>query len=71
MMARTYLGKQGVLFVHDGISNGREWGTFYRDPRTGSLRKLRSLPMRRTIAEAQHDLDEYARVHKLTVVQEG
>lgn len=65
--ARTYLSKHGELFVCDGISNGRWWSTYYRNPRTGSLKRLRSLPLRQTPEEAQRDLDEYARRHRLPV----
>lgn len=55
-------GHPDVVFVSDGISRGRSWGTFYRLP-SGSLRRLvrKSLPMRVTRDEAQADLDAYAK----------
>jgi len=61
---RCYLGKQGLLFVSDGISQGRTWSTYYRT-RTGSLRRLKTMPIRRAREEAQADLDAYARVRRL------
>ena len=62
-----YLDADGrSLFVSDGISSGRSWGTFYRKP-SGSLARVKSpkLPMRPTASEAQADLDIYAITHRL------
>ena len=49
------------IFVHDGISNGEKWGTFYRKP-NGALKRVvsKNLLMRDTREEAQADLDAYA-----------
>jgi hypothetical protein len=57
-----------ILFVADGISAGKNFGTFFRKP-TGNLKRVRSphLPMRANRAEAQDDLDRYAIDHKLTM----
>lgn len=48
------------MFVHDGISNGRSWGTYRRMP-TGSLERVVSarLPLRDTREEAEADLRRY------------
>jgi ParB/RepB/Spo0J family partition protein len=59
---RTYLDDQGrELFVSDGISGGRTWGTYRRKP-TGSLERVTSsaLPLRPTRDRAQRDLDDRA-----------
>lgn len=50
-----------ILFVHDGISSGKTWATYYRKP-SGSLKRVASkdLPLRPTRAEAQSDLDRWA-----------
>ncbi|MGE5594155.1 MAG: hypothetical protein ACM3X3_10815 [Betaproteobacteria bacterium] len=61
---RCYLGKQGFLFVSDGISQGRMWSTYYRT-RTGSLRRLKTMPVRETREAAQADLDAYAEAKRL------
>lgn len=61
---RYYRSKQGFLFVSDGISNGRTWSTYYRT-RTGSLRRLKMMPLRQTREEAQADLDAYAQARGL------
>jgi hypothetical protein len=66
-----YLDRHGrTLFVHDGISNGRAWGVFYRTP-SGSLRRVKSdqLPMCPTREAAQNCLDAWARARKLRVVE--
>jgi hypothetical protein len=46
-----------VLFVSDGISGGKTWGTYYRKP-SGSLKRLVSkhLPLRTSRAAAEADL---------------
>ncbi len=48
---------EGEYIVSDGISQGRWWTTFRRQP-NGSLRRVRSaaLPERPTREEAEHDL---------------
>ncbi len=61
---RCYLSKQGFLFVSDGISQGRTWSTYYRT-RTGSLRRLKTMPVRETREAAQADLDAYAAAKRL------
>lgn len=45
------------LFISDGISDGKLWGTFERKP-NGRLRRIKSkfLPMRPTREEAKADL---------------
>ena len=48
-----------MLFVADGISQGRQWGTFYGKA-NGALARHRGLPMRGTRDEAEQDLREYA-----------
>ena len=67
------------LFVSDGISGGRQWGAFYRrstdktsENNCGSLCRVKSprLPMRSTWAEAQADLDAYAKAEKLVMLTE-
>lgn len=60
---RAYVDRKGrILFVHDGISNGRWWATYYRLP-NGSLKRYVSphLPSRTNKADAQDNLDRYAR----------
>lgn len=63
MTLKCYYGKQGLLFVDGGIS-GTGWSTYYRT-RTGSLKRLKTMPIRQTREEAQADLDAYARVRRL------
>lgn len=50
------------LFISDGISDGKQWGTFERKP-NGSLRRIKSkyLPMRPTKEKAKADLAAYLR----------
>lgn len=56
MMIIGYRDDQGrLLFVHDGISRGKEWGTFYRRP-GGGLKRFRGLPMRALREQAEEDL---------------
>jgi len=59
-----------ILFVDDGISKGKAWGTFYRVQQTGSLRRFKSpsLPMRPTQKCAEEDLAAYASRHRLVPV---
>jgi len=59
-----YLSKHGALFVHSGISGGRTWSTYYRS-RTGSLKRLKTMPVRETREEAERDLEAYAKFHRL------
>lgn len=67
----TYYRTTGnrVLHVSDGISRGKAFGTFYRTPK-GNLKRFKSpqLPMRPSAAEAQADLDAYARTHMCRVL---
>lgn len=64
---RDRLGR--VLFVHDGLSSDKRWGTFYRRD-NGSLRRVCSpyLPMRADRADAEGDLELYATAHRLPEV---
>lgn len=64
-MPYQYLYRGHMIFVSDGISQGKAWGAFYRH-KTGSLRRFKALPMRNTREEAQRDLDEWARTKGLT-----
>lgn len=59
--AAQYTDGKRTLFVSDGISGGRQWGTFRRKP-SGSLQRVKSpmLPMRTSRARAQVDLDAWA-----------
>lgn len=63
-MPYQYLYRGHMIFVSDGISGGRAWGAFYRHT-TGALRRFKSLPMRETREQAQHDLDEWAKAKHL------
>lgn len=49
-----------TIFVSDGISQGKSWGTFFWTA-TGSIKRLTSpkLPMRPTKEQAQADLDDF------------
>lgn len=59
------------LFVSDGISSGKAFGTFYRKP-FGSLKRLvsKSLPMCSTRVEAEADLAAFAHRNGCTAVTE-
>ena len=60
--SRQYRDRKGrVLFVHDGISGGKWWATYWR-PRPWTLRRSRypELAPRRTPVEAQRNLDAFA-----------
>ncbi|MEW6104772.1 MAG: hypothetical protein AB1563_00170 [Bacillota bacterium] len=61
---RCYYSKHGLLFVSDGNSGGRAWSTYYRT-RAGNLKRLKTMPIRRTREEAQADLDAYVRIRRL------
>lgn len=67
--SRCYASQGRILFVHDGISDGRTFATFWR-PRPWTLRRFKSphLPLRKTREEAQADLDRYAAEHGLPEV---
>ena len=54
-----------IVFVSDGISEGRHWTTYYRKPDNGSLKRVVSakLQTRDTREEAQNDLDDWAEDH--------
>ena len=61
----AYIDHKGrILFVHDGISSGKTWATYYRHSPT-RLRRVTSpaLPLRETRGQAQVDLDAYAVNH--------
>lgn len=60
----TYIDENGrLIFVSPGISSGNVWITVYqKNPRGGTHRlKSKALPQRKTQAEAQADLDAYAK----------
>jgi hypothetical protein len=60
-VSRYRLPDGRILFISDGISNGRCWFTATRIPDGSVKRFLRTaLPTRLTYAAAQADLDEYA-----------
>ncbi len=62
-MPFQYLSKYGALFVHSGIG-GKAWSTYYRTgPR--SIKRLKVMPVRATREEAERDLAEYAKAHRL------
>lgn len=63
-MPYQYLSKHGALFVHSGISGGRTWSTYWRSSK-GSLKRLKTMPVRETREEAERDLAEYAKAHRL------
>jgi ribosomal protein L13 len=68
----AYRDKTGrVLFVSDGISDGRSWGVFYRKP-SGGLKRVVSkyLPMVATRQEAQRNLNLYAGRHAMKFLKE-
>jgi len=61
---------RAILFVDDGISDGKKWGTFYckhGNGGSGSLKRLNSskLPMKDNARDAQLDLDQFAIDHHL------
>ncbi|MCL4514703.1 MAG: hypothetical protein M1379_03825 [Firmicutes bacterium] len=60
-----------ILFVHDGISDGKWWGTFYRKASGSSLKRFvaPSLPMREQKAQAEKDLEFYAVRNNLIKVE--
>lgn len=62
---RDHLGR--TLFVHDGISSGKTWGTYYRKSPT-HLRRVVSpaLRLRETREQAQADLDAYAKKARMS-----
>jgi hypothetical protein len=56
-------GKGKVLFVHHGLG-GDSWGTYWRGKSRGTHRVVtKNLPIRKSQAEAQKDLDAYAKKH--------
>lgn len=64
-----YIDQQGrTLFVHDGISAGRDWAVYYRKP-SGSLRRVKSkrLPVCASREAAQRYLDGWAMARELRV----
>jgi hypothetical protein len=68
-----YMDKRGrFLFVSDGISDGEEWGTFYRSE-TGSLKRFtgKGLDMRKERKQAEDDLRKYAEEHGFKYVDGG
>jgi len=62
--------KSRIIFVSDGISDGRHWGTFHRKP-SGALARIKSkfLPMRDIREDAQADLDRYAIARKYPIIK--
>jgi len=61
-----YTDGKREFFVHDGISLGISWGTFWRKP-DGSLRQVKSpwLPTRCNRSLAQADLEDWAEARGL------
>lgn len=57
------------LFICDGISGGRFWGTFFKKA-NGSLARFKtaSLPMRPKKRDAEADLQRYAEANGLSKV---
>ncbi|MDI3480817.1 MAG: hypothetical protein PWQ97_472 [Tepidanaerobacteraceae bacterium] len=70
----VYIDDKGnEFFVSDGLSMGEYRGTFIRNPSGKTHRvKSRYMPMVRSAAKAQKNLDSYAKRHGLQKkVQEG
>jgi hypothetical protein len=61
----AYIANDGrILFIHDGISDGKTWATYYRKSPTHRKRLISpALPLRETREQAQADLDGYAVNH--------
>jgi len=57
------------LFVCDGLTSGRYWGTFFKKA-NGSLARFKTanLPMRPKKRDAEEDLRRYAEVNGLSKV---
>lgn len=63
-VGKKYIDEDGALvFVSYGISSGARWMTVrQKTPKSGTHRiKARGLPVRLNRADAQEDLDEYAK----------
>jgi len=59
----AFIDDQGRrVFVSDGIIQGRCWGVYRRKP-SGSLQRIKSVPIRWTRAETERDLEDYAAKH--------
>ena len=68
-----YMDKRGrLLFVSDGFTDGKEWGTFYRSEQ-GSLKRFtgKGLEQRETREKAEADLKKYAMEHGFKHVDEN
>jgi len=63
-----YIAGKEINTRRDDGPSGRSWGTYWRMP-NGSLRRLRSLPIRATREEAEHDLAAYAAAKGLVRVE--
>ena len=61
-ITNTYLdGRNRVLFIHDGISGGQRFGTFYQKLNRSLKRVVsKNLPLQITRELARADLDNYA-----------
>jgi len=63
MVSRCYIDKDGYTYaVSDGISNGEWWMTVKYILTHATMHRVKSpyLPLRKTEAEAQADLDAWA-----------
>jgi len=68
MQTSRYRAPDGrVMFVHDGISRGESWGTYWRKP-SGSLKRYRGIRCERDRETAQRVLDAYARMRQWELV---
>lgn len=60
----VYVDDKGLeIIVHCGLSEGREWGVFRRKT-TGSLQRIKTIPMTPNREEAERNLREYAKKKK-------
>lgn len=62
--SEVYMDDKGFeIIVHCGISEGEEWGVFRRKA-TGSLQRIKTIPMTPNREEAERNLREYAKKKK-------
>ena len=55
--------KYGRIVISDGLSDGKQFGSFYVKP-SGSLKRMISIPMTDSINEAKYRLMQWAENHK-------
>lgn len=62
MFQKYYDDDGGIIFTSCGISKGEEWMTVRQKSSKSGTHRIKSpkLPIRKTQAEAQEDLDVYA-----------